>query len=409
MTKRAWPTKLLSDAFFFQEGPGVRKWQFTTSGIKLLNVANIEKSGYLNLEKTDRHLSEEEVKSRYSHFLVDEGDLVIASSGISFDSDGLLRTRGAFVYAEHIPLCLNTSTIRFKAIEGVSDLAFLRHWIDSLEFRRQITRRVTGTAQQNFGPSHLKELKITLPPLSEQKRIAEILDRAESLRAKRRAALALLDELTQSIFLDMFGDPVTNPKGWPIKSLEEAGVKTKTGPFGSLLHKSDYIQGGVPLVNPKHMIAGTIEHDGDETVAESKAKKLFEYRVQIGDLLMARRGEMGRCAIVHETHDGWLCGTGSFFIRAPANIYLAEFLESTLSSHPMRKHLENLSGGAIMPSLSGTQIKSLRLPLPPIGIQRTFVETVKARGRQLDLQKRHSEELDALFASLQNRAFRGEL
>ncbi len=103
----------------------MRKWQFTTSGIKLLNVANIEKNGTLNLEKTERHLDEAEVAEKYPHFLVDAGDLVIASSGISFDDDGLLRTRGAFVFDEHLPLCLNTSTIRFKAIDGVSDLRFL--------------------------------------------------------------------------------------------------------------------------------------------------------------------------------------------------------------------------------------------------------------------------------------------
>src|SRR5437879_812655 len=108
-----WKTIPLEDAFWFQEGPGVRKWQFENAGIKLLNVGNITKFGTLDLSKTDRHLSETEVAERYSHFLVDEGDLVIASSGISFDTDGLLRTRGAFVSKEHLPLCLNTSTIRF--------------------------------------------------------------------------------------------------------------------------------------------------------------------------------------------------------------------------------------------------------------------------------------------------------
>ena len=103
-----WPCLPLSEAFWFQEGPGVRKWQFTNSGIKLLNVGNIEKEGTLNLAKTDRHLSEEEVANKYSHFLVDAGDLVIASSGISFDDDGFLRTRGAFVEKHQLPLCLNT-------------------------------------------------------------------------------------------------------------------------------------------------------------------------------------------------------------------------------------------------------------------------------------------------------------
>ncbi len=233
-----WPNLPLSEAFGFQEGPGVRKWQFTNLGIKLLNVGNIEKEGTLNLTKTDRHLSEEEVAKKYSHFLVDAGDLVIASSGISFDDDGLLRTRGAFVEKHQLPLCLNTSTIRFKAIERVSDLCFLRFWLNGREFRSQITKLVTGTAQQNFGPSHLKAIKITLPPLEEQKRIAEVLDRAEELRSKRREAIAQLDTLTQAIFIEMFGDPVTNPKGWTVTPLSNLvsefryGSSNKSQPFG---------------------------------------------------------------------------------------------------------------------------------------------------------------------------------
>jgi type I restriction enzyme S subunit len=112
LNKDRWIEADLTDAYWFQEGPGVRNWQFTTYGIKLLNVANILKTGTIDLSKTDRCLSTEEVQQKYKHFLADAGDLVIASSGISFDTDGLLRTRGAFVKANHLPLCMNTSTIR---------------------------------------------------------------------------------------------------------------------------------------------------------------------------------------------------------------------------------------------------------------------------------------------------------
>ena len=216
------PQVPLNEAFWFQEGPGVRKWQFTTSGIKLLNVANIVKDGTIDLSRTDRHLSEEEVNKKYSHFLVDSGDLVIASSGITIDSDGFLRTRGGFIEERHLPLCMNTSTIRFKSLNGSSDLGYLRHWLQSFEFRSQITREVTGIAQKNFGPSHLKRLRISLPPLAEQKRIAAILDAADALRAKRREALAQLDTLLQSTFLDMFGDPVINPMGLRRETLKSA-------------------------------------------------------------------------------------------------------------------------------------------------------------------------------------------
>lgn len=179
-----WRVMNLSDAYWFQEGPGVRNWQFRDSGVKLLNVANIEKDGTLNLCKTSRYLSHEEIDTKYRHFLVDAGDLVIASSGISFEEDGLLRTRGAFVESHHLPLCMNTSTIRFKAAPGVSSLDFLWVWLNGTEFRTQITKLVTGSAQQNFGPSHLRALRISLPLPEVQGRLSRLI--AAFQRTKRQ-------------------------------------------------------------------------------------------------------------------------------------------------------------------------------------------------------------------------------
>jgi type I restriction enzyme S subunit len=196
---RAWRRVGLREAYWFQEGPGVRKWQFQDEGVKLLNVGNIESNGRLNLDKTSRYLAKEEAFGKYRHFLVDAGDLVIASSGISFDDDNLLRTRGAFVSEDQLPLCMNTSTIRFKAIEGVSDLRFLWVWLNSSEFRGQITRLVTGSAQQNFGPSHLSLLKVTLPPLSTQHEFARRVLAIDELRRVQHASSTELDSLFASL------------------------------------------------------------------------------------------------------------------------------------------------------------------------------------------------------------------
>lgn len=196
---KGWPRIPLADAYWYQEGPGVRTWQFRTEGVKLLNVGNIEKDGSLNLGKTNRYLAEEEAFGRYRHFLVDPGDLVIASSGVPFDDDGLLRTRGAFVSEADLPLCMNTSTIRFKAVDGVSDLRFLWVWLNGIEFRRQITKVVTGTAQQNFGPSHLSSLLITLPPVDLQREFARRVASMDTVKTIQHSALGELDALFASL------------------------------------------------------------------------------------------------------------------------------------------------------------------------------------------------------------------
>ena len=310
----------LAAAFWFQEGPGVRKWQFTDNGVKLLNVANILKTGVIDLSKTDRHLSEEEVESRYSHFLADEGDLVIASSGISIDADGFLRTRGALLERRHLPLCMNTSTIRFKALKAVSDLGFLKHWFQSLEFRSQITREVTGIAQKNFGPSHLKRLKISLPPVSEQKRIAGILDAADALRAKRRDALAQLDTLLQSTFLNMFGDPITNPMGFPVRSLSEFYVSkrdgTKCGPFGSALKKDELVDSGVPVWNMDNIDpSGRMALPFRMWITEAKYRELEAYAVLDGDVIISRAGTVGKMCVANSGFAASIISTNLIRLR----------------------------------------------------------------------------------------------
>jgi type I restriction enzyme S subunit len=403
-----WPSVPLPEAFWFQEGPGVRKWQFKTSGIKLINVANIEKEGTLNLEKTERHLDEDEVAKKYSHFLVDDGDLVIASSGISFDEDGLLRTRGAFVRGEHLPLCLNTSTIRFKPIDGVSDLRFLRLWVNGREFRSQITKLVTGTAQQNFGPSHLKATKITLPPLAEQRRIAEVLDRAEALRAKRRAALAQLDALTQSLFLELFGDPATNPRGWPDSQLGKLCEKVIDCPHATPVYATSRTQ--YPCVRSSDI------QNGDLTFADTKYVEKSEYekriargKPQVGDVIYCREGaRFGNAALI--TKDITLClGQRIMLFRPHPKSAVGEYLWTFLSSPAAYRQATSLVGGSASPHVNIRDIISFQLPLPPIALQREFARRVTAVEKLKTAQRASLAELDALFATRQHRAFLGEL
>ncbi|MCR9297077.1 MAG: restriction endonuclease subunit S [bacterium] len=364
-----------------------------------VDLSSVDQSTKAIVEPRDILGSEAPSRARQ---IIETGNVLVAT--VRPNLNGVAR-----VTADLDGATASTGFCVIKPNPNALDSGYLFHWVKTPQFVADMVRKSTGANYPAVSDRIIFESAIPLPPLFEQKRIAEILDRAEALRSGRRAALALLDELTQSIFLDMFGDPVGNPKRWEMKSLQDAGVETKTGPFGSLLHKSDYITNGVPLINPKHMVDGRVEHTGDETVSEEKARKLSAYRLKDGDILMARRGEMGRCVVVKSHQEGWLCGTGSFFIRAPESVYLSEFLELALSSEPMRKHLENLSGRAIMPSLSGNQIKSLRLPLPPIEIQHSFVAKLEKQKAIVDAQRRHLNTMDTFFASLQQRAFRGEL
>jgi type I restriction enzyme, S subunit len=188
-SKDGWIEHPFSEICWFQEGPGVRNHQFTSAGVKLFNGTNIEK-GKIDLDKTNRYISEREAFGWYSHFLADVGDIVIACSGISIDK---FDEKVAVIDAQHLPLCMNTSTMRFKVKQEMLDRYYLLHFLRSSSFKSQIGGTATGSAQLNFGPSHVSVVKIQLPGLSEQIEIANILsdmdaeiDSIESKLAKTR-------------------------------------------------------------------------------------------------------------------------------------------------------------------------------------------------------------------------------
>lgn len=174
--KEGWEKSLLPEVVWFQEGPGVRKHQFTFFGVKLLNGTNIEK-GKLLLDKTDRFISKHEAYHGYSHFLVDDGDILIACSGISVDK---FHEKVTVAKASHLPLCMNTSTMRFKITSDKIDKAYFYHFLKTNSFKEQIAEQITGSAQLNFGPAHVKWVEIKYPQITEQQEIAAVLSDMDS-------------------------------------------------------------------------------------------------------------------------------------------------------------------------------------------------------------------------------------
>jgi len=154
-----WENKKFKDYCWFQEGPGLRNWQFTTKGIKVINVTNLV-DGFLDLERTIRHISLEEFNKMYQHFEIDDKDIVVASSGNSY-------AKVAVVRKQDLPLVMNTSVIRFKPLNNL-DYLFLVAFLQSNLFKDQIDLLITGGAQPNFGPFHLNKIVIKLPPSKEE-------------------------------------------------------------------------------------------------------------------------------------------------------------------------------------------------------------------------------------------------
>ena len=388
----------IADVLFFQEGPGVRNTQYTTSGVKLLNVANLV-DGKVDLSKSDRYISEEEAYGKYRHFLCDDGDFVIASSGIKVE---YIDKKMGFVDASMLPLCMNTSTIRFKVLdENQLRIRYFMYYLKSKHFKEQLTKQITGSAQLNYGPSHLKKMIMPLIDITVQDEIISCMDKLQSIIETRQRELIELDRLMKARFVEMFGDPVSNPYGYDKVALSDL-ADIKIGPFGSLLHKEDYIDGGHPLLNPSHIVDGKVSPDDKLTISDEKYEELSAYQLKTGDVVMGRRGEMGRCAVVPK--DGFLCGTGSMLIRTKGEV-TADYIQKIISFPSFKKTIEDMAVGQTMPNLNVPIVSGFQIIKPPMEVQDRYYAFAEQVNKSKVAVQKALDETQILFDSLMQKYF----
>jgi len=272
----------------------------------------------------------------------------------------------------------------------------------------QIRGLTSGSVRDTLKYSALEQIKIPLPSPEVQRCIATVLDKVQSLIAARREQIAVLDKLAKDLFVNMFGDSLKNDNGWEVKTLEEISV-VKIGPFGSLLHKDDYVVGGIPLVNPQHMVNGTITIDERFSIPESKHKEMFSYDLQENDIVLGRRGEIGRCAIVGKEHLPAICGTGSMIVRLKKWQAHQTYIHALFYQPCFMRELEEKATGSTMKNINAGIVKGLKIPLPPIELQQVYADRLMAIDCQKSRLTASHAELETLYQSLTERAFSGEL
>ncbi|MGH8894671.1 MAG: restriction endonuclease subunit S [Actinomycetes bacterium] len=289
-----------------------------------------------------------------------------------------------------------------KPKDDVVDSRFLFHYL--LAQRPKLQALGRGGTQMNIGQADLKAWPIPLPALSEQRRIAAILDHADGLRTRRRQVLAHLDALTQSIFNDMFAGP-------PATSTVEAEASLiRTGPFGSQLLHSEFVDEGIAVLGLDNVVGNEFRWGERRFITPAKYEKLKRYTVSPGDVLISIMGTTGRCVVVPDDIPTAI-NTKHICAITPDSTHLdSAFLRAAFLWHPeSRAHLLRQTKGSIMDGLNMGIIKAMPIPVPLLSRQQEFA----ARARQVtDARDRvalASRSDDELFASLQSRAFRGEL
>ena len=291
---------------------------------------------------------------------------------------------------------------------------YLRWLLVGDVFHSAFMRTVSGVGGSllRARPAEVFKIQIPLPPLAEQKRIAGILDAVDALRAKRREALAQLDTLLQSTFLDMFGELTGN--GWEMVTVEDVARNKngaiRTGPFGSQLLHNEFVGEGIRVLGIDNAVANVFREGEPRFITPQKYERLRRFTVRPGDVLITIMGTCGRCAVVPEDIGVAINTKHLCCITLDREKCLPEFMHAYFLEHPLaRRYLERSAKGAIMAGLNMGIIKALPIPVPPLDLQHRFAAIVESVEHQKASQRTHLAELDTLFASLQSRAFRGDL
>ena len=389
----------LNDICFFQEGPGVRKYQYCTKGVKLINVSNLV-NGEIDLSNSNRYISQEEAYGRYKHFLIDEGDLIIASSGIKVE---YLDKKVAFIKKENLPLCMNTSTIRFKVKnKNELDILYLSYFLKSKNFKNQISKLITGSAQLNFGGSHLKKINLFLPELNVQKKVSTLLLLIDNTIKNMQRKISILEQLTKSLFTRMFGDIKTNDKNWEIKKLGEV-VQTQYGTS----KKATSIVGEFPILRMNNITySGEIDYKDLKYIELSDSEK-EKFLLKKGELLFNRTNSkelVGKTGLFNL--DIPMAFAGYLIRIKPSNLIHSKFLLFFMNSEFMKKLLYNKAKNIVgMANINAKELEDFSIILPPIELQNKFAERIEKIEKLSFEIEEAIKEAENLYNSLISKYF----
>lgn len=285
---------------------------------------------------------------------------------------------------------------------------YLRHFLISDPFHKQFMMTVAGVGGSllRARPADVARIDIHLPPLDEQRRIAAILDKADDLRQKRKRAIALLDSLTQSIFLEMFGDTIANPRQLPTASLEDLVSSTRKITYGILMPGEDQTN-GVPYVRVTDIQGGEVLVGQLRRTTAVIANDYRRSALKNGDLLISIRGHVGRMAIAPQACEGANItqDTARLALVGANPVYVMNALATDGAQHWMRQRTK----GAAVRGINLGDLKRFPVPLPSAELQHRFAREAASIASLLVKSRAEMTLLEEQFAALQHRAFSGQL
>lgn len=372
-----------------------------TDGVLQVRMNNVTAQGELDFSKQRRVPSDD----RTSRFSLERGDVLFNAT----NSPELVGKTALFLGADE-PVVFSNHFLRLRTDKRRLVPSYLARWM-----QYQHGRGVFGAMAQQWvnqaavRPERLLSLVMPLPPVADQQRIASTLDAADGLRARRRDGFHTLDRLRDAIFASM-----TASSSWPLVRVadlvENATGGIRTGPFGSQLLHSEFVDAGVAVLGIDNAVANEFRGGAARYISEEKYRDLVRYTVHPGDVLITIMGTCGRVAIVPDDIGVAINTKHLCCISLDQSRCLPSFLHAYFLRHPIaRQYLMSRAKGAIMAGLNMGIIKELPVSLPPMEIQQAIAGRLAAIERMERRMRTHAGYLDELFASLQHRSFTGAL
>ena len=406
------PKKDLVDGPF---GSDLKADEYTDSGVPVFKIQNIKANQFL--DKKINYIKKEKAKSLSRHSFI-SGDLIITKLGYPL---GLCcKVPEKYKYG-----IIVADLMRLRPNKMVVYDQFLIYAINCNVVQNQFKAITKGTTRPRVNLTIVRDIELALPPLLEQQRIVarieELFSSLEKGIESLKTAQQQLKIYRQAVLKWAFEGKLTNtnvkegelPEGWQKVNLGEISEKIQIGPFGTQLHKEDYIMGGIPLINPMHFKDGVIEADSSYSITKKKRDSLPNYILKEGDIIMGRRGEMGRYGLVRKKEAGYFCGTGSLYIRPKSKVANSIFLFHCLKGRIVKKYLEENAAGTTMANLNAKIVNGIPICLPSIKEQQTIVAEIESRLSVCDKIEESIEQSlkqsESLRQSILKKAFEGKL
>ncbi len=376
--------------------------KYCEKGVIFLSSKNVT-SGKIDWDNT-KFISEELHEDIKRNFTPQAGDILLAKNGTTGVAAIVDRD---CVFSIYVSLAILRPKIEHILPE------YLLAVVNSPLAKRQFNSHLKGVGVKNLHLKDIRNCKIPLPPLNIQKKIEDILDRAQKLIDTRKEQITEMDSLIQSLFYDMFGDPVGNPMGFPSRNLPDLYISkkegTRCGPFGSALKRDEFVDTGIPVWNMDNIsLKGHMVLPFRMWITEEKFQKLEGFSVKDGDVLISRAGTVGKMCVAKTGEIKSIISTNLIRVRFGSEILPLYFVSLMNYCKGRIGRLKTGPDGAFTHMNTGV-LDTLSFPLPPIDLQKTFADSVQKIEAQKAAMTASLSELEDNFNALMQKAFKGEL